>query len=251
MYFNPKRLRRPEERVGMLSNAALPPPSHVVTDADHALVRLLRARDERAFKLLINRYYTPLLRLAVGLVRNPEEAEEVIQETWIAVLSGIDRFEERSSFKTWLFRILTNRACTHAKREARTLPFSAFASRDSGSRDADESVHYFESARPAWAGAPSRSGTPEEHVLANELQRQIDIAIAGLPNVQQRVFTLRDVEGWSAEEVCNALQLSSVNQRVLLHRARQSVRQALGPYMNTKRNTGNELAGFAEVARVA
>lgn len=234
MYFNPKRLRRPAERVGTLSNAALPPPSvNSSTDADDLLVRSLRAGDERAFEKLINRYYPQMLRLAIGFVRSCDEADEVIQETWLAVLSGIDRFEARSSFKTWLFHILMNRARTRARREARTLPFSALAVRDSASADAEDPAARFEVASPIWAGAPSRSRTPEDHLLASELRVQIDAAIAELPRNQQEVLTLRDIEGWSAREVCNALELSETNQRVLLHRARVKVRDALIPYINT------------------
>jgi RNA polymerase sigma-70 factor (ECF subfamily) len=225
LYFNPRRLRRPEERVGMLSNAALPPPH--ITDADYALVRSLRARDEDAFETLVRRYHSPMLRHALGLVRSPEEAEEVIQETWIAVLSGIDSFAQRSTFKTWLFRILTNRARTRARREARMLPFSAFAAQDLAAPEAEDPARYFESCKPAWTGAPSRSRTPEEHVLAKELRQQIETAIADLPRTQQRVLTLRDLEGWSAEEVCMALEVSAANQRVLLHRARSTVRDAV------------------------
>jgi RNA polymerase sigma-70 factor (ECF subfamily) len=233
---NQKRLRRPEERVGDLSNAALPPPSaNSSTRADHALVRLLRAGDERAFETLADRYYPPMLRLATSFVRSRDEADDVIQETWIAVLSGIYRFEERSSFKTWLFRILVNRARTRAKREARTVPFSAFAVPESASTELDAASH-FEAASPAWTGAPSRSRTPEEHVLAAELRAQIDAAIAELTQTQQAVLTLRDVDGWSADEVCNALELTEANQRVLLHRARSKVRDALIPYLNMEGN---------------
>jgi RNA polymerase sigma-70 factor (ECF subfamily) len=233
MYFNPKRLRRPEERVGTLSNAALPPPSgNSTNDADAELVRSLRARDERAFDTLINRYYSPMLRLAIGFVRSRDEADEVIQETWVAVLSGIDRFEARSSFKTWLFHILMNRARTRARREARMLPFSAFAVWDGMSSATEDPAPSFELARPVWAGAPSRSRTPEDQLLARELRGQIDAAIAELPRNQQEVLTLRDIEGWSASEVCDALELSESNQRVLLHRARVKVRDALSPYVN-------------------
>jgi RNA polymerase sigma-70 factor (ECF subfamily) len=233
VYFNPKRLRRPGERVGTLSNAALPPPSgNSITDADDLLVRSLRARDERAFDKLINRYYHLLLRLAIGFVRSWDEADEVIQETWLAVLAGIDRFEGRSSFKTWLFHILMNRARTRAQREARTLPFSAFAARDSASADPEDASARFDVAPPVWAAAPSRSRTPEDDLLATELRVQIDAAIAELPRNQQDVLTLRDIEGWSAREVCNALELSETNQRVLLHRARVKVRDALIPYIN-------------------
>jgi RNA polymerase sigma-70 factor (ECF subfamily) len=235
VYDNPRRLRRPEERVGDLSNAALPPPT---TGTDDSLVHSLRARDERAFEELIDRHYPAMLRLAIGFVRSRDEADEVIQETWVAVLDGIDRFEARSSFKTWLFRILVNRARTRAMREARTLPFSAFAVRESASVESDAAAP-FESASPAWTGAPSRSRTPEEQVLATELRAQIKTAIATLGQPQQAVLTLRDVEGWSADEVCSALELTATNQRVLLHRARAKVRNALIPYLDLEGNDAN------------
>src|SRR5688572_7528748 len=232
MYFNPKRLRRPEERVGTLANAALPPPAvNPVRDPDDSLVRALRARDERAFEDLISRYYSSMLRLAIGFVRSREEADEVIQETWIAVLSGIDRFENRSSFKTWLFRILENRARTRAKRESRMVPFSTYG---------DTAPTDFEV--PIWSGAPSRANTPEDNLLAGELRGRIEAAVAALPQNQHEVLTLRDIEGWSAEEVCTALDLSASNQRVLLHRARASVRAALLPYVSNQPDQGLVLA---------
>ena len=231
MYFNPKRLRRPEERVGTLANAALPPPPENPADPNESLVRDLRARDERAFKDLMSRYYPSMLRLAIGFVRSREEADEVIQETWIAVLSGIDRFENRSSFKTWLFRILENRAKTRAEREARMLPFSSF-----GDTPPDD----FEI--PVWSGAPSRANTPEDNLLASELRSRIEDAVAALPQNQHQVLTLRDIEGRSAEEVCTSLDLSATYQRVLLHRARANVREALLPYIGNNSDKGPLLA---------
>ena len=206
MNDNPRRLRRPEERVGKLANADLPPP--YVDDADSALVHALRARDEKAFEQLIDRYYTPMLRIATGFVRSHEEAEEVIQDTWIAVLSGIGRFEGRSSFKTWLFRILLNRARTRGAREARMVPFSHHSDID----------------------VPAVAPDAESAVLSAELRERIEAAIADLPYNQREVITLRDVEGWDAAEVCETLELTAANQRVLLHRARMKVRDALASY---------------------
>ena len=206
MNDNPRRLRRPEERVGQLANADLPPPNE--DDADIALVHALRARDEKAFEQLIDRYYTPMLRIATGFVRSHEEAEEVIQDTWIAVLSGIGRFEGRSSFKTWLFRILLNRARTRGAREARMVPFS----------------HHTDIEIPGVAPDAERA------ILSAELRERIEAAIADLPDHQREVITLRDVEGWDAAEVCEALDLTAANQRVLLHRARMKVREALASY---------------------
>jgi RNA polymerase sigma-70 factor (ECF subfamily) len=154
-------------------------------------------------------------------------AEEVVQETWLAVLTGLERFEGRSSLKTWLFTILSNKAKTRGQREARTLPFSAFAAdgdEEDTAVDADRFVR-----GGAW-GAPPR-GIPEERLLAGEARARIDRAIAALPTNQRAVITLRDVEGLSAEEACNVLGLSETNQRVLLHRARAKVRAAFEEYL--------------------
>lgn len=207
MNSNPRRLRRPEERVGQLANADLPPPA--TDDVDLALVYGLRARDEKAFEQLIDRYYSPMLRTATGFVRSHEEAEEVIQDTWIAVLSGIDRFESRSSFKTWLFRILLNRARTRGQREARMIPFS---------HHEDVEVR---------ASEPDA----ERELLSAELRERIESAVAALPPNQREVITLRDIEGWDASEVCETLDLTTSNQRVLLHRARMKVRASLASYL--------------------
>ena len=213
MYQNPRRLRRPEERVGNVTNADLPPPA-LSRMADAVLVQLIRNRDERAFQQVLDRYYSSMLRVASAFVRTTDEAEEVVQETWLAVLSGIDSFEGRSSFKTWLFRILINRARSRARREARSIPFSALPLA-------------FEDSFP---GAAS----PEQDVLAAEVRALLESAIASLPRAQRLVISLRDVEGWSAQEVCGALALTESNQRVLLHRARMKVRAQLAPYFATQ-----------------
>lgn len=154
-------------------------------------------------------------------------AEEVVQETWVAVLTGVERFEGRSSLKTWLFRILTNKAKTRGQRESRTLPFSAFAA--DGDEDAT-AVPVERFARGgAWATPPR--GVPEERLLAGETRARVRDAIATLPSNQRAVITLRDVEGLSAEEACNVLGVTETNQRVLLHRARAKVRAALERYL--------------------
>jgi RNA polymerase sigma-70 factor, ECF subfamily len=160
-------------------------------------------------------------------VRERPTAEEVVQETWIAVLEGIDRFEGRSSLKTWVFSILTNRARTRALRERRSVPFSAL---QEGRPEPDS----FLPPEDAWAGhwaTPVRSLPPEELLLAAELRERVATAIRHLPSKQRAVVTLRDVEGWSADEVCGVLALSEVNQRVLLHRGRSTVRSALAGYL--------------------
>ncbi len=224
MFENPRRLRRPEERVGIVTNADLPPP--MVRDEDSNLVARIRARDESAFAQLLDRYHVAMARVARMYVRSPEEAEEVIQDTWIAVLSGIDRFEGRSAFKTWLFRILINRARTRAKREARSIPLSALSSEE----HADRATPVIELEPYSWAHSVP-AADPEQAVLDGELRAVLDRAVNTLPDQQRAVISLRDIEGWPADEVCAALNISDGNQRVLLHRARLRVREALSPYL--------------------
>ena len=196
---------------------------------ERQLVAALRSGDEAAFRDLIARYHAPFGRVAQMYVPSRALAEEVAQETWLAVLEGIDRFEGRSSLKTWLFRILTNRAKTRGMREGRSLPFSSLEN-----DDAAVDVDRFRDPDEGWPGhwrAPPRA-FPEERLLAAETRDVIADAIERLPETQRTVITLRDIEGWSADEVCNALTLSETNQRVLLHRARSAVRAALEKYMD-------------------
>jgi RNA polymerase sigma-70 factor (ECF subfamily) len=196
-------------------------------DEDAPLLEALRAGDEQAFAALVDRYGPSLLRLAQLYVPSRAVAEEVVQETWLAVLGGLARFEGRSSLKTWLFRILTNKAKTRGQREGRTLPFSSLAS------DGDEDQTAVPVERFARGGAwstPPR-GVPEERLLAGETRARVAEAISALPPNQRAVITLRDVEGLSAEEACNVLALSETNQRVLLHRARAKVRATLERYL--------------------
>jgi RNA polymerase sigma-70 factor, ECF subfamily len=193
-----------------------------------ALVAKLRAGDEAAFRALIEMYHAMLVRVARMYVSTQAVAEEVAQETWLAVLQGIDRFEGRSSLKTWLFRILTNRAKTRGIREGRSLPFSALEPDEPAVEG--ERFHGGDHNWPGhWAAPPA--GFPEERLIARETREVIERAIEGLPPTQRAVISLRDVEGWSAEEVCNALTVSETNQRVLLHRARAAVRAALEQYL--------------------
>jgi RNA polymerase sigma-70 factor (ECF subfamily) len=222
--------------VGSLADADLPPPAPSSYEEEQLLMQALHERDEAAFALLLDRYYSPLLRLARSYVRSRDEAEEVVQETWLAVLSGLGRFQGRSSLKTWIFRILVNRARTRAKREARTLPFSSLAQpagAAAGNREAFNPEWPFHSGSAAplsWHGQAWEPPDPEEALLANELNATIDTAIETLPPQQQEVITLRDLEGWTAREVCDLLEITEANQRVLLHRARKKVREALDAY---------------------
>ncbi|HEY0344521.1 MAG TPA: sigma-70 family RNA polymerase sigma factor [Solirubrobacteraceae bacterium] len=210
----------------MTSPAGVRPSS----DDDGALVAALRRAEESAFVRLVGLHQSQLLRLARGFVRDRAVAEEVVQETWLAVLNGIDRFEGRSSLKTWIFQILINRARTRAVRERRSAPFSALAADDDSAVDADR----FPGDRRArhWSAAPSDwRALPEERLLGRETLAHVRGAIEALPPRQATVLVLRDVEGWEPEEVCAAFGLSPGNQRILLHRARSKVRAALGDYL--------------------
>jgi RNA polymerase sigma-70 factor, ECF subfamily len=200
---------------------------------DHELVQRLREGDESAFAELIDRYGATMVRVAQMYVRDRATAEEVVQETWLAVLNGIDRFEERSSLKTWLFRILTNRAKTRGERDGRIIPFSSLAGTGEEDEPAVDPDRFLgpDSAEPgAWA-APPRAW-PQDEVLGRETLEVIEAAIEELPETQREVIRLRDVEGWSPMEVAEALEITDGNQRVLLHRARSKVRAAVEKYLD-------------------
>ena len=201
--------------------------------ADEAkLLEALRAGDEAAFTELARAYHASLLRVAQIYVSSRAVAEEVVQETWLAVLQGLDRFEGRSSLKTWIFTILANRAKTRALRERRTIPFSAL-SPERVPEPAVDPERFRDAEDPRWPGhwAVPPQAWPEERLLAGETRERLSEAIEALPANQRAVISLRDVEGWSSEEVCNALGISETNQRVLLHRARSRVRNALEEYL--------------------
>src|SRR6266540_3140036 len=207
--------------------------SSTTTDADAALVARLREGDESAFAELIDLYGATMLRVAQMYVRDRATAEEVVQETWLAVLNGIDRFEGRSSLKTWLFRILTNRAKTRGERDGRMVPFSSLAGAGEEDEPAVDPDRFLgsDSAEPgAWA-APPRAW-PQDRVLQKETLGVIQMAIEELPETQREVIRLRDIEGWSPMEVAEALEITDGNQRVLLHRARSKVRAALERYLD-------------------
>jgi RNA polymerase sigma-70 factor, ECF subfamily len=209
-------------------------PRPIAGDRDEGLVAALRGGDERAFAALVDRHTPALLRVAMAYVPSRAVAEEVVQETWIAVLRGIDGFEGRSSLKTWIFRILTNVAMRGGSRERRSVPFAALAAaEDTGepSVDPDRFLPADHELFPGhWALMPTRWPTPEEGLLSGEVRDVILAAIERLPKAQRTVIALRDIEGWSAEEVCVALEISAGNQRILLHRARTRVRAAIEDY---------------------
>ena len=201
----------------------------LLSPQDEKLVERLRAHDEEAFMELIRVLNPSLLRVARMFVPTAALAEDVVQETWLAVLKGIDRFEGRSSLKTWIFRILVNRAKTRGERESRSVPFSSLESGDGEpSVDPDRFIE-----AGAWSSPPRPwEGEPVERLLAGEARDVIDAAIAELPPAQRSVITLRDLDGLDADETCDLLDLTDGNQRVLLHRARSRVRQALEDYLS-------------------
>jgi RNA polymerase sigma-70 factor, ECF subfamily len=198
------------------------------------LVARLRAGDERAFEALVERHYGMMLAVARGYVRTRAVAEEVVQEAWLGVLNGIDRFEGRSSLKTWIMRIVVNIAMTRGEREARTIPFSAFASEaDEPAVDPDRFRDESDGFPGHWRAYPGNwASLPDEALLGRETLRVVVSAIEELPAAQRVVITMRDVAGCSAEEVCGTLDVSEGNQRVLLHRARSHVRNALERHLD-------------------
>jgi RNA polymerase sigma-70 factor (ECF subfamily) len=205
------------------------------TPDDAAVLQALRNGDETAFATLVERYHAPLLRLAMAYVPSQAVAEEVVQDTWIGVLEGLDRFEGRASLKTWIFRILVNQAKTRGVRESRSVPFSPLSpSEETADEPAVDPSRFRTSGLvDFWETYPQHwdDDTPERLALSKEALGQIGKAIETLPPMQRQVITLRDVEGLSAEEVCNVLGLSETNQRVLLHRARSRVRRTLERYL--------------------
>lgn len=207
-----------------------PDPHGVPPPGDRALVARLLAGDERAFAELVAAHHGPMLRVASAFVRPRDLAEEVVQETWVAILGALPRFEFRSSLKTWMYRILTNRAKTRSTREARSLPMSALGGEDEATVDGDR---FDASGRWTPEGLPGRwHRSPEGAVERAELLALVEAALEGLPERQRLVVTLRDVQGWTSEEVCNVLELSETNQRVLLHRGRARIRAALEGYLD-------------------
>ena len=205
------------------------------TSEDAQLAQALRDGDEAAFAGLVDELSPALLRVAQMHVPSRAVAEEVVQDTWIGVLKGIDRFEGRSSLRTWIFQILLNTARTRGVREKRTLPFSYFKrraeeGRDEPAVDADR-FQGRDGVRPGWwARPPAEWEGADARVESDEVRDLLLEAIAELPPRQREVIVLRDLQGYSSEEARNVLDLSETNQRVLLHRARSKVRAALEPH---------------------
>jgi RNA polymerase sigma-70 factor, ECF subfamily len=210
--------------------------AQVVALDDGSVIDALRRGDEGAFSRLVDQYHASLRRVARLYIANRAVADEVVQDTWLGVIQGIWAFEGRSSLKTWIFRILINRAKTRAAHEGRSKPFPHF---DAAVEAAEAAVapdrfqpldHPTEPGR--WTHPPPDLGaSPERWLLGQEARQHLQIAIAALPEHQRLVLILRDVEGCSTEEVCNALGFQETNTRVLLHRARARVRATLEPYL--------------------
>ena len=199
---------------------------------DGELVEALRRGDEAAFARLTDELNGPLTRLALAHVASPAVAEEVVQDTWVGVIRGIDGFEGRSALRTWIFQILLNNARTRGQREKRTLPFSSLRRHDPEGRDEPAvDADRFQGRRGEypghWARPPVEWDSPEERLAGDAARGVLLTAISKLPERQREVLALRDIQGYTAEDACNALQLTETNQRVLLHRARSKVRAAL------------------------
>lgn len=197
---------------------------------DAGLVGRVRAGEPGAFTTLVRRHGPALLRFARIFVREPAVAEEVVQDTWVAVLEGLDGFEGRAAFRTWLYRILANRARTRAVREGRSVPFSALAQAEGEAHAVDPGRF---DADGMWRDPPIGwiEETPERLALEAETRHVMEAAVEALPQAQRAVLVLRDLDGLETEEICNLLELTVTNQRVLLHRARTRVRQALEEHM--------------------
>lgn len=198
-------------------------PTTMTDLSDDVLLDRALTGDEDAFVFLVERYQGALLRFARGFVRQPSQAEDVVQEAWMGVLRGMERFERRSSFKTWLFRIVANRARTKAVRDARYVALEL----DGDDETASGPDERFTSSGRLKAPPPEWAMTPERLLQSTEARALVTAALADLPENQRLVVTLRDVEGLEAETVCNILDISETNQRVLLHRGRTKVRAAL------------------------
>src|SRR5436305_14245656 len=201
---------------------------------DEQIVAGLRAGDEVTFRDLFERNYPMMKRVARGYVGSEAVAEEIVQDTWMAIVTGIGRFEGRSSIRTWIFSILTNQAKSHSARERRAMPFSSISQdgADESSLDPDAFQKDDEAWPGHWATPPRAWQRPDRRVLSLETRERIRHAMFGLPERQRQVVGLRDVDGLSSGEVCSLLGLSRENERVLLHRGRSRLRAALEEYVD-------------------
>jgi RNA polymerase sigma-70 factor (ECF subfamily) len=202
-----------------------------------ALLEALRQGDPDAFATLVDANSPWMMRIALSHVSSRASAEDAVQEAWLRCLRGLGDFEGRSALKSWLFVIVTNCARRRAERDSRSVPFSELARREAERVDPEPlEDRFFDESHPRWPGGWTTcsrgwEALPEQRLLAGEVSARIESAAARLPDGQRAVFLLRDVEGWSSEDVCNALGISGSNQRVLLHRARHAIRTVLEDYL--------------------
>jgi RNA polymerase sigma-70 factor (ECF subfamily) len=203
---------------------------------EEQLLDALRGGDEQAFNHLVSRHNAAMLRLARNYVACTATAEEVVQETWMGVVNGIHGFRGGSSLKTWIYRILINRAMSRGKRDKRLVPFSSMMPANDGADEGHTPDRFL--ADGHWATPPRPFETPADRMALLEFRARLREALVHLPERQQIVVTLRDVEGLTADEVCDLLHISAENQRVLLHRGRTRLRQALESYEDSELLTG-------------
>ncbi len=206
-------------------------------EQDRDLLARLRDGDEAAFLTVVDRYGAAMQRIARAYVRDDAAAEDVVQEAWLGVLRGLQTFEGRSSLRGWIFTIVVNRAKTRGVRDARSVPFSALAADEAGREDPSVAPDRFAGPDAEWprhwvTEPAAWSDRPEERLATREMRERIDAAIDLLPPAQRTVVLLRDVAGHATADVCNALDLTETNVRILLHRARAKIRRALAPYLS-------------------
>jgi len=208
------------------------PGPRVVRQPSDPDLEALRSGDEASFEALIGRYHGPMMRLAMTYLRDRSAAEDAVQETWLTCFKILDKFEGRSSFKTWIFGILMNVSRSRRRKESRILPFTLLFRRDGGEgRGPTVDPHRFGS-DGMWSAPPDNwSNVPESRLLDRETIEYVRAAIELLPEKQREIVILRDVAGLEADEVCALLSISAANQRVRLHRGRASVRKALEEYL--------------------
>ncbi len=221
-------------RMGEGRNQELRQPA-VLTNGEGALLARLRQGEEEAFDEVVTRYHRALIRSAMGYVADREVAEEVVQDTWMAVINGLDLFEGRSSLRTWIFGIMIHKAKDRGVREKRHMTFSCFESADDDGEDTIDPSRFHQSGE--WAGhwafppQPWDDQTPEKLLASQQAVNAMNKAIEALPKTLRDVLILRDVEGVEAKEVCEILKITEKNLYVRLHRARERVRQAVETYL--------------------
>lgn len=215
--------------------------SAAVVNGEVTLLARLRQGDEGAFDELVTRHHSALIRMAMGYVADREVAEEVVQDTWMAVIEGLDRFEGRSTLRTWIFGIMIHKAKDRGVREKRHMTFSSFGSIDDDGEETIDPSRFHQSGE--WAGhwafppQPWDDQTPEKLLASQQAVNAMNKAIEALPRTLKDVLILRDVEGVDAKEVCDILKITETNLYVRLHRARERVRQAVEAYVEGRKST--------------